>query len=302
MKKIDLMALDGRQLALFIAIFDLESVSEAAGRFDVSQSSASHTLDKLRACLGDPLFVRAGRNIAPTEFAIALAPRVRELVAGYEGLLSDAEYNPAEDEAAATIATNVTEMVPELIEVRNLIQSEAPKISLRFLELGSRENIEPYLIDQMADLIVTVRTPSYSTFLRRQQLIVDDFVCYYDANHRQPPDTTERYCDSLHAALDFGGARKSTIALALEELALARTVNMFASNVYAMGQLISGTEYIATMQKRLSKSSFKHLSYCEPPFQLPSLYFDMVWHRRSDASGRNRWLRSMVEKAFSKFN
>ncbi|MGB0507443.1 MAG: LysR family transcriptional regulator [Pikeienuella sp.] len=301
MKKIDLMALDGRQLALFIAIFDLGSVSDAAGRFDISQSSASHTLDKLRACFGDQLFVRAGRSIAPTEFAVTLAPRVREVVAGFEGLLSDSEYDPSQDTGAITIATNVTELLPELSEVRNQIRCEAPKIKLRFLELGSRENIEPFLIDQLADLIVTVRTPSYSTYLCKQELIKDDFVCFYDPNEREAPNTKESFCEAQHAALDFGGSRKSTVATALDEAALARSVNLYVSNVYAMGQLIADTDYIATMQRRLSSSAFKHLAFCEPPVPLPTLSFDLVWHRRSDASDRNLWLRAKVIKAFSKF-
>ncbi|MEM7283516.1 MAG: LysR family transcriptional regulator, partial [Pseudomonadota bacterium] len=56
MQNIDLMALDGRSLRVFLVVFEEMSVSKAAQRLDLTQSTVSHILDKLRNGLGDPLF------------------------------------------------------------------------------------------------------------------------------------------------------------------------------------------------------------------------------------------------------
>ena len=71
MSKIDFTDLDGKVLRAFLTILEESSVSRAADRLGVTQSAVSHTLSKLRAVLGDPLFVRSGQGLMPTERALA---------------------------------------------------------------------------------------------------------------------------------------------------------------------------------------------------------------------------------------
>ncbi len=298
MKKFDLMSLDGRQLALLVAIYEHNSVSAAAAAFDTTQSSASHILDKLRTCLGDPLFVRSGRSLEPTERAHELIPLAREIVAQYEGMMSPQAYVPAEDNAPFTIAVNVTEFIPEIRDIRKRILAEAPRARIRFLELGSREQIERLLAQNIVDLVVTVRATSYPPFVNRKPLAIDDFLCFFDPAARPPPDTVEAYCAAEHGVLDFGGTRKSTVEVALDQLSLRRNVTLAAASVMAMGELIRGTESIMTMQSRLRHSAFSNLQGIPPPFPMPNLFFDMVWHRRSEAAARNKWLRNIVTEVF----
>ena len=62
MSKIDHLGLDGNALTTFLTVLEEMSVSRAAERLGVTQSAVSHTLDKLRVILDDPLFVRVGRG------------------------------------------------------------------------------------------------------------------------------------------------------------------------------------------------------------------------------------------------
>ena len=64
MRDFDHLSLDGHTLRTFVMVLDEMSVSRAAEQLGVTQSTVSHTLDKLRAALGDQLFVRYGRGIA----------------------------------------------------------------------------------------------------------------------------------------------------------------------------------------------------------------------------------------------
>ncbi len=77
MSKIDYSNLDGKTLRTFLTILEETSVSKAADRLGVTQSAVSHTLAKLRLILGDPLFVRSGQGLTPTERAIALSEPVQ---------------------------------------------------------------------------------------------------------------------------------------------------------------------------------------------------------------------------------
>ena len=72
MKDFDFEKLDGQLLKTFLLILEENSVSVAAERLDVNQSTVSHSLNKLRRILGEPLFVRSGQGRTPTETALAL--------------------------------------------------------------------------------------------------------------------------------------------------------------------------------------------------------------------------------------
>lgn len=297
MEKIDYSNLSGRLLELFIAIYDSSSVSTAASQFDLTQSTVSHSLAKLRACLGDPLFVKSGRGIVPTERASMLAPRIRAVLAEMEGLTEPDAYDPNLDRRPIAIAANVLELMPLCVDLQHRIIEVAPQTQLRFLELGSRDNIETLLDTQTVDLVVSVRPVQLAASLVSCELIAEDRVCYYDASVRGPVLSVEDYCASGHATLDFGFGKKSSIDALLDDMSLDRTISLCAPDVESLGQLIAGTSLLATMQTSLQQTSFKHLAYCEPPFSIPKHCFDLIWHRRSEQSGRNAWLRGLVGEA-----
>lgn len=297
MQSRDASGLDGRLLRLFLSIYDSNSVSRAAEEFDLNQSTVSHNLDKLRRGLGDPLFVKSGRGITPTDFAIELVPRVREIVALLEGLSTNEIYDPGIDGHPVTLATNATELLPELVNIREAVERRAPNVQIRFLELGSRENVEPILESGRADLVITARMTAYPSSLMTAPYLCDPHACFYDAEMRKPPRTIKQYSAARHAVLDFGGNRKSTVALALEQQSVSRSVALTAPNAQVLGHLVKGTDLVVTMQSRLHASAFKGLAHCRPPVALPDVNFDLVWHRRANGSARSRWLREVAEAA-----
>lgn len=62
------------------ALLTLGSVAEAARRLNLSASAMSRTLGRLRAVTGDPLLVRAGRNMVLTPFAEEIRERTQNTV------------------------------------------------------------------------------------------------------------------------------------------------------------------------------------------------------------------------------
>ncbi|MEM6465004.1 MAG: LysR family transcriptional regulator [Pseudomonadota bacterium] len=299
MENTNIYRLDGHTLKVFVSVYDTLSVSRTADAFNLNQSTISHTLDRLRAALDDPLFVRVGRGIIATERAAALAEPVRKILVELDGLKRDQSLAVKLDERPVAIACNVTETLPVLSDMRDRLRAQHPKVQTRFLELGSRENLEPLLSDGSADLAVSVHMPLYPASLAASPLAMDDLKVYYDPDCRGPITSVEDYCRAQHAALDFGGSRKSNVAVALEAQSLTRTVALAVANVHVLGKMIKGTDLIATMQGSLAHHAFADLAVCDPPIILPKVRFDMVWHRREDASPRNLWLRQQMAEAFA---
>ena len=67
------------------------SVARAARRLRLSPSAMSRAVARLREVTGDPLLVRAGRNLVPTPRALELRGQVGPIVEGARAVLRPAE-------------------------------------------------------------------------------------------------------------------------------------------------------------------------------------------------------------------
>src|SRR5882757_6892946 len=79
------------------------NVTRAAQRVFLSQPAASHALARLRKEVGDPLFVRAGREMIPTARATALGPSVRSMLGQLGSVLSKTQFDPRTSDVAFRI-------------------------------------------------------------------------------------------------------------------------------------------------------------------------------------------------------
>ena len=73
LNQIDLSRIDLNLLVLFEIVFQERHVGRSAERLHLSPSAISHGLGRLRALLGDPLFLRTPKGVVPTERAFQLA-------------------------------------------------------------------------------------------------------------------------------------------------------------------------------------------------------------------------------------
>lgn len=74
----DLRNLDLNLLKVFLAVYDHRRTTDAAARLGVTQPAVSQALGRLRAVLGDPLFVRARDRMEPTPLARELVRPIRD--------------------------------------------------------------------------------------------------------------------------------------------------------------------------------------------------------------------------------
>ena len=75
----DLKGVDLNLLPVLDALLRQRSATRAARELDMSQSTLSSALGRLRQQLGDELFVRTGRGLRPTSRAAALAGPVADI-------------------------------------------------------------------------------------------------------------------------------------------------------------------------------------------------------------------------------
>ena len=78
-------------LRVFEAVWAARSVSKAAERLALTQPAVSSALARLRLAYGDPLFTRAGAQMAPTAFCVQQAHYLLDALALVERSLSDVQ-------------------------------------------------------------------------------------------------------------------------------------------------------------------------------------------------------------------
>jgi DNA-binding transcriptional LysR family regulator len=91
------------------ALLDELNVTRAAGRLNISQSTLSGQLARLRDLFGDPLLVPStnGRGMVPTPRALELKTRLGgALVTLREAVSGDASFDPATSRRTFVIAAN----------------------------------------------------------------------------------------------------------------------------------------------------------------------------------------------------
>lgn len=294
MQDFDLFRLDGHTLRVFASVCETGSVSRTAALFDLNQSTISHTLDKMRSAVDDPLFVKSGRGITASEKALAMLPRVQRILADIEGLVAPEDYDVSRDNKPVILGIPTPALLHEMKVLHAALLAAAPNIEFEIRRLAPRERVTEMLSADEADLAITVAGIRYPAVLNHCHYATDSLVVFYDPKCRGPIVSSEDYANALHGTVSFGGDSKSVAARALVELGLRRRISLVAPTASMLGDLIKGTEIVATMPSRLANSAYEGLAWCKPPFVLPVLEFHLVWHRRYEHSGRNAWLRRQV--------
>jgi DNA-binding transcriptional LysR family regulator len=172
------------------ALNRFDTISAAAEHLDVSQQAVSLQLKKLRAILGDPLFVRTGQGMAPTPYAKLIAPHIGQVLAQLSGIPLPFEVRPEQAERTLVISgTDYTQKVIVADLVRTL-RAEAPKVKVAVVDIEVSA-LTRKLHQGEIDLIFTV----------------DGYVApglvTQGLRHRQPRAGRGR----RHAARKAGGAR-----------------------------------------------------------------------------------------------
>ena len=295
MEDYDINRVDGYTLRIFLSVCQTGSLSRTADLLDLNQSTISYTLDKMRAAIGDHLFIKSGRGVIPSERALSLVPQVQQILSEIEGLVANEKYDPKTDPSAVKIAISTPALLEDVKHFHSSILSVAPKKRLELIRLAPRDRIVEILEHGEADAAIAVAGFRYPATLSHVTYSTDKLAVFYDPECRDKPQSIDDYCSAHHAVVDFGGSTKSVVESVLSEKGLTRNVSLVAPTTSMLGDLLVGTDVIATMPMKLADSIFSGLAHCSPPVKLPDVVYDLVWHRRNEHSGRNLWLRNLIQ-------
>lgn len=293
-----LASLDLNLLLHLQVLLEEAHVSRAAERLGSSQPALSRSLARLRAHFGDPLLVRTGNRLVPTDRAHALLPELERLLRGVEELTRGAPFDPAL--ATGRISLSAPDVVAFLL---------LPPLLRRLADAAPRLDVEivPWQRDwrrplEDGDLDLTVGFPKGDEpGLHARPLLEQDWAVVLRDGH---PALRRRWTPALYASLPHvvvtaAGRGASAVDDALAAHGLTRRVHVGVPYPLLAPLLAVASDVVVTTVRVLAMRMAEHgaLVVRRPPVPIPPVRVPMVWHERSHADARHRWFREQIAAA-----
>lgn len=273
------------------------SVARAGRRLRLSPSAMSRALARLRDATGDPLLVRAGRDLVPTPRAIELRERVNQLVHEAEAVLRPVgKLNLKEIVRTFVLRSSegfVENFGPRLI---TRVHEEAPGVRLRFVPKIDKDGA--LLRDGMIDLETGVVGEGMSPELRAQALFRDRFIGVVRTGHplSQSRITLARYAEGRHILVSRGRKEKGAIDEALKSAGFERPIATIVGGFATAVALVRESDLIATVPEKHTENLRTGLYSFPLPLVVAEITVSLLWHPRQDADPAHRWLRRLVRE------
>ena len=296
--------LDLNLFLLLHTMLEESSTTRAARRLSVTQSAVSNGLARLRAALGDPLFVRSGRGLVATPRAEELRPLVAQaigqLAAAVEG---GSSFAPRDSTRRFTIAAADNNQVREIPLVAAAFARELPRADLRVVSADylaatdglARGEIDAALVP--TDMVVPNHRGTF-VFEERATLVV----------RRDHPKVRGKMTPKLfgelphidvEVALGRKGVGHQQAARHWRSSGLERHVRFTVPYFTTAALVAARTDCIAGIPHRLAETLVAALPIKIVPttFPLPAMRMSLVWHDRSDRDPGARFFRKLVVDA-----
>ncbi|MGA7777245.1 MAG: LysR family transcriptional regulator [Paraburkholderia sp.] len=281
------------------ALLTEKNVTRAAQALQLSASAMSRTLTRLRAETGDPLLVRAGRQMVLTPYSEEIRERTRHVVDEARSLLRPSPVVPDFSTLRRTFTIRANEAFVEVLGAPLIaeVAALAPLVRLHFA--SKPEKNAASLRNGSADLEIGV-LEEMGPEVRVRALFRDRYLGVVRKGHPLETEqkvTAERYAAFGHVVAPYGRQIIESLDATLARLGLERTTVSMVPSFPAALAVARASDLVA-----LLPASFMNAQLAESgsawSFELPvatdGFTISQMWHPRLEVDPVHRWLRELV--------
>lgn len=307
----NLQSFDLNLLKVLDALLREASTTRAGARIGLSQPAVSAALGRLRAAFGDPLLVRDGQSLRPTEFALTLVAPLQHLLEDAGQLLNRPAFDPstATDVFRVSAADFFTEML--LPDLTARLERDAPGVTLRYTDAISARTSDDIREGRLDLMILPAQV--LAPWLDSEPLFRADFCIVARRGHPEltrhgvspdRPMPLDLYCQLRHAAFrvveDQPEVEDRVFARTGRTLQVALSVPSFT----AVWRAVAATDLVGMIPRRLAErvAGPAGLEVYPMPFAVPRAELCQASHRRNSSSRGLVWLRAQVAEILGKLD
>ncbi|MCK2148789.1 MULTISPECIES: LysR family transcriptional regulator [Marinobacter] len=285
-------------LYIFDAIMTERSVTRAAERLAMTQPAVSNAISRMRQIWNDPLFVRKGRNIEPTSYALSLWDQVGNPMYALTNAVSATQFDPASSKRKFRIAA--TDVIVEMIwrPLIELLEREAPGVDLHAVPYtpdGSYDDLR----EAHVDLAVGVLN-QHDHSLRSTWLFEGGYVLAMREGHPLAgrPITMEEFLSARHLLVSMSGEAHGFVDSYLDQKGQSRRIATTVNHFSIVPQILRDTNLIAAVPELISQDCgfVNGLWMGALPFEIDPTSLYLIWHARHDRDPGIIWMRELLER------
>ncbi len=308
----NISSLDLNLLRVLDALLQEGSTVRAGEKIGLSQPAVSSALGRLRQALNDPLFVRRGQGLVPTDFAMRLKDPLRVQLDNLQNILGGSdEFDPAV--ATNRFRVSGSDYFAELLmpELAARVSQSAPNLRISLVDMVNETNISA-LDREKIDLAILprIRVPDW---VASAPAFRSDFRVIARREHPglvragvAPDDVfpLDLFCQCGHVLFSPLGNLNGQGDDSLARIGRRRNVVMSMPVFSGIARAVSESDLIALLPRQFAirSSDRMGLGVYRLPFPMPKLPLVMIWPRRLTDSAAHSWLRTQVAEIVAPFD
>ena len=291
--------IDLNLLVVLDALLTEKHVTRTGVRLHLSQPAISHSLNKLRVLLDDPLLIRQGNEVVLSALAQNLQAPLKEILGQIETLLGQSiDFVPADSQRTLRIAMSDYGAAIVLPKLLVQLRAQAPGTSLVVIQdsrLGMLEQVGQGRIDLAIGVF-----PAPGADICTEVLFEETFTCLLD--RRSLPENgvldLDSYLARPHLLVSMDGNTRGEVDNVLRARGLKRRVAVNVPHWGTAPGMIADTDLILTVATRtLTNVPFGDtLVATAPPLTVAPFNYVQAWHNRFNQDPAHRWLRELVRQ------
>ena len=295
----NLRQLDLNLLLVFDALMQEQNLSRAAVRLNLSQSTVSNALARLRKQLGEPLFQRTARGMLPTPQAHALYGPVRQALNLLRIGLGPQEEVDIASELIFRVSMNDYAQALFLPNVLAHLHAVAPRLILS-VQLDDADTLVRRLRTGELDLAIDYLHFDNSELryesLREEELVVIANTQHADIKGRL---SLEQYQNAYHVSVHPRAGRGSPLEIVLGSAKVQRKIQLFMPHYLAIPAVVARSQLLGTIPRPLAEHFAQQydLQVFPLPLTMPPVQVSLIWHEQQNTSAGLKWLRKQIRSS-----
>ncbi|MDR5836160.1 LysR family transcriptional regulator [Caballeronia sp. LZ034LL] len=288
-------------LRVFLAIWDLRSLTAAGDRLGLTQPAVSHALRRLRGLFDDPLFQRTPGGMVPTDAAFRLYPPLAQAFAIINDAMQQlAQFDPATAQRVFRISmSDMSEFyfLPPLVA---MLDREARGIRIEVANVPV-ESVSAAMRAGEIDLALGY-VPGLDAGCVSQTLFVDEHVCVVRAGHplRKTRPSREDLATLRYVYASTNATGHRMVEQWLDDLELKRDVVLRLPHFVVAPEIVMNTDLAVIFPKSIAQrfNRGKTFRILPLPFSLPPIEIKVHSHTQFASDPGIAWLRESLHAMF----
>lgn len=280
------------------AIYTHGGISGAARVLHLTQPAITHSLNRLRELLNDPLFVRQGNRMVATHKTRMIMPKVQLHLNGLQAAIHLQEtFEPVDMELHFTVGVHDPFewiVLPLLFE---RLEKEAPRVKV-VSQRATRNEIEKELTSGSLDLAIDRRLHT-SPRIHAEHLVDEPLVVVMRRGHPLASRPIERsdYFAARHVSVT-PGSKLDAIDLVLDESGQARRIGFVCQHYFGACQIVARNDWLLTMPRSYAYELSRVLPVTVRPLPIrfKPIPIEMYWHESKNHDRSHEWFRRLIHE------